>query len=498
MSLRAGCFFTILAAALTALSYHGFFGRTAGQRIHELRVRTASTKLPDPSAIETNSEWYYLANVSSGLLQFDSLSKKYVPLLAASWKSQSNGVHIFQLKPGIKFNDGSPITPKDIIWSIKRQALLKTADFFPFAEYLVGCDNIKNLLDECEGLKEISPSEIAIHVASLNSSLFLELASPETGVWSADDMDPMTAKLSPTKFSGPYFLSSRDKGSALLKRNTYSPLLAQFPQAPDSIRLKVVPRASMDEAVANGQLDVAIRDYKPFAEKSASTSAVESEATSPMTMIYLFGVGPKPRSALGSDFLDDLWQSNLDPVLRPAETFLPFQGKASLSKAEFIGEMPKRSAKRIRILCLEGFFSKRFLNRIAATGRRVGINVEFVYANREDWFKAFEDESAAKGADFILSSYIASERNPAAQLRLLTDKYPNPPIDLKKAEAYGDSVESRKILKDYQKWLARSERVVPLYFNVILLLHRKDIDVGQRFDNDSEIALWKFSQRVAR
>jgi ABC-type transport system substrate-binding protein len=163
--------------------------------VEELKIRiTSSTDIPDPAKIDSAGQWYYLDHISSGLAAFDSEKKKFVPRLAESWHTKPDGAHIFRLAPGARFHDGTPITTKDVIWSIKRQLILKTSTHFPLWDYISGCDQLKSLNDECAGLKAISDSEIAIHLKAQTDSFFLQLASPETGIWSAEDMDPATSR----------------------------------------------------------------------------------------------------------------------------------------------------------------------------------------------------------------------------------------------------------------------------------------------------------------
>ncbi len=102
-------------------------------QIAELKVRiTSSTAIPDSTNIGTTGDWYYLDHISSSLVAFDSSAKKFVPRIAEKWESMPDGTHVFTLRTGVKFHDGTPITVKDVIWSIKRQLIKKTATHFRF------------------------------------------------------------------------------------------------------------------------------------------------------------------------------------------------------------------------------------------------------------------------------------------------------------------------------------------------------------------------------
>lgn len=61
------------------------------------------------------------ANLFEGLAGFDA-DMKIVPLLAASWENPDDRTWLFNLRPGVKFHDGSPLTAEDVVYSI-RQAM---------------------------------------------------------------------------------------------------------------------------------------------------------------------------------------------------------------------------------------------------------------------------------------------------------------------------------------------------------------------------------------
>lgn len=178
--------------------------------VEELKVKiTASTQMPDPTNIISTGDWYYLDHISSGLTGYDNEKKIFTPIYAESWEVQADGTHVFKIKKDLKFHDGTPLTAKDIVWSIKRHLILKTSTHFPLWDYLVGCETVKVLTDVCDGLKEGPAGEVIIKLKTQTDSFFLQLASPETGIWWAGDIDAQTAALKPTKFSGAYYLNSR-------------------------------------------------------------------------------------------------------------------------------------------------------------------------------------------------------------------------------------------------------------------------------------------------
>lgn len=465
--------------------------------IPELRVRMTPTLTPpDPTDIQSTGDWYFLDHISGGLASYDADKKKFGPLYAESWSTSADGTHRFQLREGIRFHDGTPITVKDVLWSLKRHLIRRTSTHFPLWEYIVGCDGLKELTDECEGLQARSETEIEIRLKTQNESFFLQLASPETGIWSAADMDPRTLKLQPTKFSGPYFFAGNDEESALLKRNENSPLSQKFPDAPRRIRLLKIAAADLNQALVERKIDLTIRPYSPFGEPDWSQSGVKTQATTASNIFYLFGLGTGDRPAIGRDLIETLWRINQDAQLSPSESFLPFAKNYGLSKDEFLASLPEKSAPRLRIFCPDGFFASGFLDQIKKAGEIAGIQVEFFFAPAMEWFKAFNDPSAKEKYDYVLSLYAASERYPAVQLRYMTKKLVTPPIDLKLTESPDLDIDRASILRDYQKWLLQSRQATPLYFGNTLFLHQENIDLGNQSESDAEIELWRVREKA--
>lgn len=464
--------------------------------VEELKVRiTASTQLPEPTNIVSTGDWYYLDHVSSGLTGYDNEKKLFAPIYAENWEVKSDGTHVFKIKKDLKFHDGTPLTVKDIVWSIKRHLILRTSTHFPLWDYIVGCENVKTLTDTCAGLKENSDHEVVIRLKMQTDSFFLQLASPETGIWSAGDMDVQTAALKPTKFSGAYYLESRTDDFAILKRNEFSPVSQKFMNSPRTIRITRVPVADLKTALAEMKVDLAIKQYSPYGEPDWEKLGIKTAATTPSSIIYLFGLGNKTRVDVGQDLLQALWQNNSDKIITPAETFLPFAADYSLNKTEFLNELPRRTHKKIRILCPEGFFSQKFLDQFKAAALSVGSEVEFSVAGMKEFFEVFSDLKATDKYDYILSLYVASERYPAVQLRYITKNLLTPPIDLKQTETPDLDIDRKEILKSYQKWLLKSKQAIPLFFDVTLFVHQNNLDLGSQSMSDGEIELWRVQEK---
>jgi hypothetical protein len=326
-------------------------------------------------------------------------------------------------------------------------------------------------------------------------SFFLQLASPETGIWAAADMDPKTLALHPTRFSGPYAVADCNDEMALLKRNEYSPISKQFPNSPRAIRIKPIPLSGLEDALINRDVDLAVRLHNALGGRDWKKYGIETRSTTASGMVYFFGLAPQDRPAIGRDFVETAWKINEDPVLTPAKSYLPFDTGYGLKGDELIEQLPLATAKKLKIFCPNGFYSKAFLDQLQRAAHAVGSELEFHFAPAPEWFAAFADPKAAEKYDYIMSIYAASERYPAVQLRYITGKFVTPPIDLKKAESPDLSSEQIELLRDYEKWLLSSRVAIPLYFTVTTFFHQKNIDIGEQPQSDAEIELWRVQSK---
>jgi len=75
---------------------------------------------PDPVMNDANRDIWYMQQYYSGLLRFTP-DMQVEGDLAERWEVSPDGLtYTFYLRPGLKFADGSPVTPEDWLWSLNR------------------------------------------------------------------------------------------------------------------------------------------------------------------------------------------------------------------------------------------------------------------------------------------------------------------------------------------------------------------------------------------
>jgi peptide/nickel transport system substrate-binding protein len=74
----------------------------------------------DPSISDQNSDIFYLTHLYEPLLGIDMRFQPY-PVLAESWEADRRvRKWVFRLRPGVRFHDGSRLTAKDVVFTLRR------------------------------------------------------------------------------------------------------------------------------------------------------------------------------------------------------------------------------------------------------------------------------------------------------------------------------------------------------------------------------------------
>ncbi len=466
--------------------------RFVKEPIDVLKVRVGlGRKFPDPAKIESTGDWYFLDHVSTGLVAFAHTSGKFDLALASEWNSHKSGVHEFKLREDAKFSDGTQIKANDVVASLKRLVMRKTSTHVPLWEYVEGCDNLKKLSDACAGITAINDQTIEIRLKYPAESFFLQLASPETGIWAESDINPDTLELNPTKYSGPYSVLTLNDQGFLVERNGYNPISKEFLNSPRKIQFVYSDIKTPDDQLKSGEADLIVRAFKPYAEPAWQELGFEVSKSAPAYLYYLFGTSTAAQQKIGRDFVSKLWAKNLEKGIYPANTFLPFGSGFALTGGETLELLPPTSKGKIRVGLPWTFVSDTFIGKIKEAGREVNLEIETVQFERKEWWALIDDPSANAKVDFILIPYAASERYPAVQLRQLSGPWRKQPIDLKLADSPDLTPQKKTVLLDFQRWLLRDQHAIPLFFAPMLMIHRAGIDLGEQPPIDAEVELWR-------
>lgn len=117
----------------------------------------------NPYKIVSSGSEEIMFNVFEGLLM-PGVDGSLVPTLAESWKVSEDGkTYTFKIRKGVKFHDGTTLTPNDVVFSLKRMAGKD------------GLPPVKALLGEMQTIKAVGDNEVEVTLAKPNSAFIYAL-----------------------------------------------------------------------------------------------------------------------------------------------------------------------------------------------------------------------------------------------------------------------------------------------------------------------------------
>lgn len=114
----------------------------------------------DPHAYNSALNNQFNAFVYEGLVAYDQ-QFTIEPALASKWTQVEPTRWRFELRPGVKFHDGTPLTADDVVFSFERA--------------LAPSSNFKVLLQGVTGVKKLSASSVEIQLAAPNPVLLRQI-----------------------------------------------------------------------------------------------------------------------------------------------------------------------------------------------------------------------------------------------------------------------------------------------------------------------------------
>lgn len=188
-----------------------------------VRVAGAAPATFDPAQASDSGTAAVLAQVFEGLTAFDS-ALQVRPALASSWQFANGGRSLtFQLRSGIRFSDGTPITAQDVVQSWLR--LLDPRNPSPLASLL---DDITGAVPYREGHGPASAvgvtaqgSQVTVHFIAPANYFLAVAASPSLAIVPPQEVGRLAAPQAPTPFvgSGAYVVSAQTSSTLTLQAN---------------------------------------------------------------------------------------------------------------------------------------------------------------------------------------------------------------------------------------------------------------------------------------
>ena len=157
--LMAGGMQATLAGGLSglALSAHAATPKRGG-RIRVAGATAAITDTLDPAKMSNQTDYSRGTMIYNGLTSLDGTLTPQ-PALAESFDTKDAKVWVFKLRKDVKFHDGKPLTPADVVFSITRHKDAATAS------------KAKALADQIETVKASGANEVTVTLSAPNADL---------------------------------------------------------------------------------------------------------------------------------------------------------------------------------------------------------------------------------------------------------------------------------------------------------------------------------------
>lgn len=255
--------------------------------------------------------------VYEGLVEYAPGSTGIVGLLAESWTVSEDGtLYTFDLRDGVSFHDGTPMTSAEVMASFERR---KTGELV-----------LSYFLWNVEEMTAPDPDTFVIRLGMAQPSFLDTLASPwgpkvvapaalaEGGDWMDDN----------AVGTGPFSLARFERGTGyeLAKYDGYWGAAPWF----DTVEIAIVPDVSQQVLqLRAGDLDAVPRNY-PWAQLRALPPGIEATASPSMALVMAF---VKPGTALEDPAVREAVMTAINPAgwaeavfgpyARPAKSLFP-------------------------------------------------------------------------------------------------------------------------------------------------------------------------------
>lgn len=214
----------------------------------------------DPTIGYDEIGYFMLRPLFDTLVDFKPTNLEIIPRLAERWEVSPDGlVYTFELRPGITFSDGAPITAAHFKYSLERA--LRAADS-PFAAYLGDIAGARDVIEgrstTCLGITAPDDRWLIIKLAQRNPALLeilaMPFATPQRPEHVAEAGDQLRRRPDAT---GPFELASWDEGNRIVLRRNPRYFDRARAHLDAIVMLENVPRDTQFQMFERAELDAA-------------------------------------------------------------------------------------------------------------------------------------------------------------------------------------------------------------------------------------------------
>jgi peptide/nickel transport system substrate-binding protein len=453
----------------------------------------------EPSSLDWIYSYNYeentvVTNVTECLMRLTP-QFEIVPSLAESYKLADDLTHVYTIRQGVKFHDGSPMTTADVMYSLKRNQNPNSYWFFAFT-------NVKSI-------DQTGPWEVTVRMKRADVTFPGLMATPAGGVGpqayiKAKGKNYGTPAAGPVG-TGPFKFTSWNQGAniALARHDEYWD--TEHAPKTKAVQFSFIPEEStMTTGLLSGEIDGAYHTPYSGLNQLRSTSAGKLYLGKSMlfTVIYIATTtGPMAdvnirRALLMAIDRKALAQTVYNGAATPLpNTQLPLGqwGYARSQAAAAFAKLPQpevdvEGAKKLAakgdtsgtvVIGTRASF-QRYINIasiIQDAGKKIGLDIRIKAINPNDYGDLFFSSDARKGIDLFVSENYAdipepletlydtvTPQPPDAAVSYNYDNYDNPMVtqDLDKAIGESDDDKRAALIIDAQSVLAKQPANLPL------------------------------------
>jgi peptide/nickel transport system substrate-binding protein len=465
----------------------------------------------EPSSLDWIYSYNYeentvVTNVTECLMRLTP-QFQIVPSLAESYKLADDLTHVYTIRQGVKFHDGSPMTTADVMYSLKRN--LNPNSYWAFVYF-----NVKSI-------EQTGTWEVTVHMKRPDVIFPGLMATPAGGVGpqayvTAKGKNYGTPAAGPVG-TGPFKFTSWNQGAniALARHDDYWD--TEHSPKTKSVVFSFIPEEStMTTGLLSGEIDGAYHTPYSGLNQLRSTSAGKLYLGKSMlfTVIYISTTsGPLANINVRKALLKAIDRQALaKAVYSGAATPLPstmtplgqWSYAQSQAKAAYQKLPPPvldlAGAKKLMqgvdtsgtiVIATRASF-QRYINIasiVQDAGKKLGLNIQIKPINPNDYGDLFFSDSARKGIDMFISEnyadipepletvYVTVTPQPANALTYNYDDYNNRTVtsDLRKAVAESDHSKRASLIIDAQSVLADQPATLPLVSPAVPLFLNKRV-----------------------
>jgi MarR-like DNA-binding transcriptional regulator SgrR of sgrS sRNA len=302
----------------------------------------------EPTNIHFVYEYLLLENIYSPLVELDP-SGQLVPGVAESFRWENDSLHL-KIRQ-MRTQNGTPITPDDIVFSLKRLLVLSQNTHGNFKDVICPGKTLHSVADDCPGIRSEGQEVILTpaDAGKMRAFLLPMLAAIDFAIIPKSSVDSKTLKILNFKeTSGPYFVDQDDgNGHTVLKINPLHYHASQ--KMAQTVLLKPTSLTGLHNAMdafAQGDVDhlmtsngAKLEDLLAYA-KSHSDVDVHATAQIRKHMLVFTNRGMKELSLEQRRWIGSLVKASILSKMNgvvgyeTADQFFPPTGDGSLSKDE--------------------------------------------------------------------------------------------------------------------------------------------------------------------